>query len=81
MSERRAAPGRRAEPTAQITVSVEFVLQWDDESVPRESGLALFDAIGSAGKTMHANPSRHMNVPMSEVDSSERFFARHLVSG
>src|SRR5712691_8347298 len=41
-----------AEPAARITVPVEFVLQWDDELVPRESGLALFDAIGSAEKTM-----------------------------
>ena len=67
-----------AEAAAQITVPVEFVLQWDDEIVPRESALALFDAIGSAEKTLHANPGRHMDVPMFEVDSSERFFARHL---
>jgi len=68
------------ESAAQITVPVEFVLQWDDEIVPRESGLALFDAIGSAEKTLHANPGRHMDVPMFEVDSSERFFARHLAA-
>jgi alpha-beta hydrolase superfamily lysophospholipase len=70
-----------AEPASRITVPVEFVLQWDDEIVPRESGLALFDAIGSAEKTLHANPGGHMDVPTFEVDSSERFFARHLVAG
>ena len=70
-----------AEPASRITVPVEFVLQWDDEIVPRESGLALFDAIGSAEKTLHANPGGHMDVPMFEVDSSQRFFARHLVAG
>jgi dienelactone hydrolase len=70
-----------AEPAAGITVPVEFELQWDDELVPRDSGLALFDAIGSAEKTLHANPGGHMNVPMFEVDSSERFFARHLTVG
>ncbi len=48
--------------------------------VPRESGLALFDTIGSADKTLHANPGRHAEVPGFEVDSSERFFARHLGS-
>ena len=69
-----------AEAAARITVPVEFVLQWDDELVPRDSGLALFDAIGSATKTLHANPGRHMDVPMFEVDSSERFFARHLTA-
>ena len=57
---------------------VEFHLQWDDEIVPRGDGLALFDAIGSKEKTLHANPGRHVDVPMFEVDSTERFFARHL---
>ena len=69
-----------AEAAAQITVPVEFVLQWDDEIVPRASGLALFDAIGSAEKTLHANPGGHMDVPRFEADSSQRFFARHLKS-
>jgi hypothetical protein len=69
-----------AEAAAKITVPVEFVLQWDDEIVPRDSGLELFDAIGSAEKTLHANPGRHVDVPRFEVDSSERFFARHLRS-
>ena len=67
-----------AEAAARITVPVEFILQWDDEIVPRESGLALFGAIGSAEKTLHANPGGHMDVPMFEAESSERFFARHL---
>jgi cephalosporin-C deacetylase-like acetyl esterase len=69
-----------AEAAARITVPVEFVLQWDDEIVPRDSGLALFDSIGSAEKTLHANPGGHMDVPRFEVDSSQRFFARHLKS-
>jgi hypothetical protein len=67
-----------AEPAAKITVPVEFELQWDDEIVPRESGLALFDAIDWPEKTLHANPGGHMDVPKFEIDSSERFFARHL---
>lgn len=67
-----------AEPASRITVPVEFILQWDDEIVPRESALALFDAIGSAERTLHANPGGHMDVPGFEIDSSERFFARHL---
>jgi dienelactone hydrolase len=67
-----------AQAAARVTVPVEFVLQWDDELVPRESGLALFDAFASAEKTLHANPGRHRDVPLFEVDSSERFFVRHL---
>jgi dienelactone hydrolase len=45
-----------AEAAAGISVRVEFLLQWDDEQVPRESGLALFDAFASREKTLHANP-------------------------
>jgi dienelactone hydrolase len=69
-----------AEAAARIAVPVEFVLQWDDEIVPRESALALFNALGSAEKTLHANPGRHMDVPLFEAESSERFFARHLTA-
>ena len=67
-----------AEAAARITIPVEFLLQWDDELVPRADGLALFDAFGSPEKTLHANPGRHAEVPAFEVDSSVRFFARHL---
>ena len=67
-----------AEVAASVTVPVEFLLQWDDELVPRASGLALFDAFASSEKSLHANPGPHAGVPASELDSSERFFARHL---
>jgi len=63
---------------ARITVPVELLLQWDDERMPREHGLALFDALGSADKTLHANPGGHGDLPPFETDSSLRFFARHL---
>jgi hypothetical protein len=69
-----------AAAAARITVPVEFLLQWDDELLPREGGLALFDAFASAEKTLHANRGAHVAVPMFEVDSAERFFARHLVA-
>lgn len=67
-----------AEAAAQITVPVEFLVQWDDEMVPRAASLALFDVIASAEKTLHANPGKHGDVPMFELDSSLRFFTRHL---
>jgi dienelactone hydrolase len=69
------------EVAARITVPVEFLLQWDDEMVPRDSGLALFDAFASTEKTLHANRGGHMGVPRFELESAERFFARHLVEG
>jgi dienelactone hydrolase len=67
-----------AETAARVTVPVEFVLQWDDQHIDRRSGLALFDAFGSAEKTLHANAGRHKEVPRFEADSAVRFFARHL---
>jgi dienelactone hydrolase len=63
---------------AQITVPVQFLVQWDDERIPRAQSLAVFDAFGSAEKTLHANPGKHADLPRFETDSSLRFFTRHL---
>ena len=67
-----------AEAAARITVPIEFLLQWDDERVSRDLSLALFDAFASGEKTLHANPGGHADVPAFELESSERFFVRHL---
>lgn len=67
-----------AEGAAQITVPLEFLVQWDDERVPREASLALFDLFASTEKTLHANPGNHGEIPAFELDSSMRFFTRHL---
>ncbi|MGV9265955.1 alpha/beta hydrolase, partial [Kitasatospora sp. NPDC003701] len=63
---------------ARVTVPVRFLLQWDDELVAREAGLALFDALGSREKTLHANPGGHGGVPAFEQEGAVRFLARHL---
>ena len=67
-----------AEVAAQITVPVQFLVQWDDDLMPRAQSLALFDAIGSTEKTLHANPGKHGDLPQFEVEDSLRFFGRHL---
>ncbi|MFA1543285.1 alpha/beta hydrolase [Actinomadura monticuli] len=72
-------PGGLAEQAKKITVPVEFAMQWDDEHIPREAGLALFDAFASKEKTLHANAGGHKELPRFEADSAVRFFARHLV--
>jgi len=69
-----------ADPAARVTIPLEFWLQWDDELVPRDSGLALFDAFASREKTLHAHPGRHAELPVSERESSQRFLARHLLT-
>lgn len=71
-------PEALAEKAKQITIPIEFDLQWDDEHIPRESGLALFDAFASVEKTLHVNAGRHKELPRFEADSGARFFARHL---
>ncbi|WP_028814949.1 dienelactone hydrolase family protein [Streptomyces flavidovirens] len=67
-----------AEAAAAITVPVEFLVQWDDERVPRVQSMALFDALASTEKTLHANPGKHGEIPAFELDSTLRFFSRHL---
>jgi dienelactone hydrolase len=71
-SEPLAAAARR------ITIPLEFVLQWDDAGVDRAGGIALFEAFGSAEKSLHANPGGHLEIPAYEGASWERFFVRHL---
>jgi dienelactone hydrolase len=66
------------DPAARITVPVEFLVQWDDAGVPRDSALKLYDALGSAEKTLHANPGGHFRIPAFEIESSIRFLSRHL---
>ena len=70
-----------AEAAAQVTVPVQFLLQWDDDLVPRDQGLALFGALASAEKTLHANPGGHGHVPAFEIDDARQFFTRHLGRG
>ncbi|MER6306719.1 alpha/beta hydrolase [Streptomyces sp. NPDC001657] len=71
-------PDALAETAKQITVPIEFAMQWDDEHIPRASGLALFDAFASTEKTLHVNPGKHKELPRFEADSAARFLARHL---
>lgn len=67
-----------AEIAAEIRVPIEFLVQWDDELVPRAASLELFDAFGSSEKSLHGNPGGHVAVPRFEVESAERFYRRHF---
>lgn len=66
------------EEARQVTVPLLMLLQWDDEGNDRQRALDLFDALGSAEKTLHANLGGHTGVPQFEGDDANRFFARHL---
>ena len=71
-------PDALAETAKRITVPIEFDMQWDNERIPREASLALFDAFASKEKTLHANAGKHFDWPRFEADSAVRFLARHL---
>jgi hypothetical protein len=68
----------RAEAARRLEIPVLFVLQWDDQLMTRQSGLDLFDAIGSKDKVLHVFPGGHIDTPLSERDAYDAFFARHL---
>ncbi len=61
-----------------VACPVRFLLQWDDELIPRQSCLDLFDALGSKKKTLHANPGRHQAVPQFELAASVDYLDRSL---
>ncbi|MEU8825300.1 alpha/beta hydrolase [Streptomyces sp. NPDC048636] len=71
-------PRAQREEARQVTVPLQFLMQWDDEGNDRQRALDLFDAFGAREKTLHANTGGHAGTPWFEVDAGNRFFARHL---
>ncbi|ANY09390.1 alpha/beta hydrolase [Pseudonocardia sp. HH130630-07] len=71
-------PRAVVEEARRVTVPLHVLLQWDDEGNDRQAALDLFDAFGSAEKTLHANTGGHTGVPEFEADAGNRFLARHL---
>ena len=61
-----------------VLCPVRFLLQWDDEIVPRNTCLELYDALGSEKKTLHANPGIHTAVPQTEISGSVEYLDRYL---
>ncbi len=62
----------------RVTIPVHVLLQWDDEGNDRAMALDLFDAFGSAEKTLQANLGGHTGIPGFASEDAGRFFARHL---
>lgn len=62
----------------RVGIPLHVLLQWDDEGNDRQAALDLFDAFGSAEKTLEANMGGHRGVPAFAGDSAARFLARHL---
>jgi len=71
-------PSTLLDAARRVTIPVELAFQRDDEEIPFAGGLELYDALGSAEKSLHVNAGRHMAFPRFEADSAVRFFERHL---
>ena len=72
--------GRRyGETASNVTCPVLFLQQLDDELIAPADCLALFLAIGSKDKRLHANPGLHSAVPVEEIEHSEAMLAKHLI--
>lgn len=69
------------EEARQVTIPLHVLLQWDDRGNDRQMALDLFDAFGSAEKTLQANMGGHTGVPSFAGDDAARFFLRHLRPG
>jgi dienelactone hydrolase len=72
------ADGRLERDATSVTCPVLFLQQWDDELIPRERAAALFGAIASADKRLHAHPGAHAAVPPEEFAFTEAFLAKRL---
>ncbi|MHB1510244.1 MAG: dienelactone hydrolase family protein [Acidimicrobiales bacterium] len=64
---------------SKIGCPVLFLLQWDDELFARDTAFALFDALASRDKRLHASLGGHGSVPAEEFAASEEFLASRLL--
>ena len=69
---------RAAEAT---TCPVLFLMQLEDELFSRQDCLALFDALATTDKRLHANPGLHPEVPMEELHHCLAFLTSRLTGG
>ena len=69
---------RLREDAPEVSIPLRFLAQWDDEIVPRETALELFDRIGSRKKSLRAHPGRHVEVPPDEMRGVADFLAAGL---
>ena len=71
---------RLAKDATSIEHPVLFLMQLEDELFDRQGYLALFDALGSSDKRLHANPGLHPEIPSEEVAAAIAFIAARLTA-
>ena len=71
--------GRLASDASRIAViPVLFLMQWDDELIPRDEAIDLFDRIATRDKRLSAHPGKHVEVPADVMRGSQQFLASRL---
>lgn len=71
-------PRSVVEEARRVSIPIHVLLQWDDRGNDRRAALDLFDAFGSAQKTLQANMGGHTGIPPHAAEDAGRFFLRHL---
>jgi cephalosporin-C deacetylase-like acetyl esterase len=61
-----------------VTAPVLFYVQSDDDLLAPDACRALFDALGSADKTLVENPGGHLDLPRTTVEESAAWLDRRL---
>lgn len=61
-----------------VTAPVLFYVQSDDDLVNPDACRLLFDALGSADKTLVENPGGHLDLPRTTVEESADWLDRRL---
>jgi dienelactone hydrolase len=69
---------RLEEAAASLRCPVLFFVQWHDELFPRDRAFALFDAISSPDRRLHAHPGGHGEVPTEALRASITFLTDRL---
>ncbi|MCP5028533.1 MAG: hypothetical protein GY929_19835 [Actinomycetia bacterium] len=69
---------RIVQAAQRINIPVLFLMQLEDELFGRDEYLALFDALATDNKRLHANPGLHPAVPIEELHASIDFLVRGL---
>ncbi|MBA2965672.1 MULTISPECIES: hypothetical protein [Ramlibacter] len=66
---------RLLDDAARVRCPVLFQQKWDDELFTREGQLALFDALGTPDKRLHAYPGGHVRIVGEQLQELVRFLA------
>ncbi|HUR77551.1 MAG TPA: hypothetical protein VMZ22_06375 [Acidimicrobiales bacterium] len=67
-----------ADKAATITIPLQFLVQWQDELMPPDRGVALYEAFGSEEKMLIGNQGAHAAVPPHVFEVNDAFYQRHL---